>query len=266
MPEYLFDHLKELETFKNDEGTAILTDIDGTISEIAETPEGAGVSSSMKSLLSRLNKKFQLVAVISGRSVDNVRAMVDVEGLLYVGNHGMEYMVNEVKYLSPEAEKYLPELKRSVEKLEHGDLSKITGLMFEDKGVCLAIHYRQCDLNVDVRQKILDEINRSNDSKNLKISEGRKVVEIKPSISRDKGYVVEKISERYAPNKVIYLGDDITDFDAFKKLQELEKTGLIKTASILVLSSEIPDYVKNSSLFYVKNVDEVQRFFNWLLE
>lgn len=266
MPEYLFDHLDELETFKNDDGIAILTDIDGTISEISDTPEGAGVSMSMKRLLSRLNHKFQLVAVISGRSVDNVRSMVDVEGLLYVGNHGMEYMINEIKYISPEAEKYLPDLKRNVEKLENGDLSKITGLMFEDKGVCLAIHYRQCDLHVDVRKKILDEINKSNDSKNLKVSEGRKVVEIKPSISRDKGYVVEKISVKCGPNKIIYLGDDITDLDAFKKLEELEKTGSVKTASILVLSSEIPDYVKNSSLFYVNNVDEVQRFFNWLLE
>lgn len=266
MPVYLFDHLKELETFKNDDGTAILTDIDGTISEIAETPEGAGVSESMKKLLSRLNNKFQLVAVISGRSVDNVRSMVDVEGLLYVGNHGMEYIINETKYLSPEAEKYLPELKRNFEKLEKSDLSKINGLMFEDKGVCLAIHYRQCDLYVDVRDKILNEINRSNDSNNLKISEGRKVVEIKPSISRDKGYVVQKIGERYVPDKIIYLGDDITDFDAFKKLEELENAGIIKTASILVLSSEIPDYVKNSTSFYVKNVREVQRFFKWLLE
>ena len=62
------------------------------------------------------------------------------------------------------------------------------------------------------------------------------------------------------------MGDDITDFDAFTKLKELEKIGKIKTASILVLSSEIPDYVKNSSLFYVNSVDEVQRFFKWLLK
>jgi trehalose-6-phosphatase len=62
------------------------------------------------------------------------------------------------------------------------------------------------------------------------------------------------------------LGDDVTDFDAFTKLKELEKTGKIKTASILVLSSEIPDYVKSSSLFYVRNVNEVQRFFKWLLK
>lgn len=266
MPEYLFDSLDKIEIFKNDDKTAILTDIDGTISEIAETPEGAGVSPSMKVLLSDLNRKFQLVAVISGRSVDNVKEMVDVDGLLYVGNHGMEYIIKDKRFLDPDAEMYLPELKRNAEKLEKGDLSKINGLMFEDKGVCLAIHYRQCELNVDVRKKILDEINKYNDSKNLKISEGRKVVEIKPSISRDKGYVVEKILRRYGLKKVIYLGDDITDFDAFKKLEELEKTGVIKTASILVFSSEIPDYVKNSTLFYVRNVDEVQRFFNWLLE
>jgi trehalose 6-phosphate phosphatase len=91
-------------------------------------------------------------------------------------------------------------------------------------------------------------------------------VELKPPISRDKGFIVEKILEKYDLNRVIYLGDDVTDFDAFTKLKELEKTGTIKTASILVLSNEIPDYVKSSSLFYVRNVNEVQRFFKWLLK
>jgi len=60
------------------------------------------------------------------------------------------------------------------------------------------------------------------------------------------------------------LGDDITDVDAFHKLGELGKKSNIQAASILVLSNEIPDYVKNSSLFYVKSVDEVERFFRWL--
>ena len=78
--------------------------------------------------------------------------------------------------------------------------------------------------------------------------------------------LLEKIIEKYDLKRVIYLGDDVTDFDAFTKLKELEKTGKIKTASILVLSSEIPDYVKSSSLFYVRNVNEVQRFFKWLLK
>lgn len=266
MSKYLFDYLEELYKFKNDNASAILTDIDGTISEIAATPEEAVVTLSMKKELSKLKEKFQMVGVISGRSVQNAKAMVGVDGILYVGNHGMEYVNNGEIFVDPEAVKYLANIKKIGEKLKNSELSKIKGLMFEDKGICISIHYRKCELQEDARKRIMDAINDSIDTSELKLTEGRKLVELKPPISRDKGFIVEKIIEKYDLNRVIYLGDDVTDFDAFKKLKELEKTGKIRTASIVVLSSEIPDYVKSSSLYYVRSVDEVQRFFKWLLK
>ncbi len=266
MSKYLFDYLEELYKFKNDNASAILTDIDGTISEIAATPEEAVVTLSMKKELSKLKEKFQMVGVISGRSVQNAKAMVGVDGILYIGNHGMEYVNNGEIFVDPEAVKYLANIKKIAEKLKNSELSKIKGLMFEDKGICISIHYRKCELQEDARKRIMDVINDSIDTSELKLTEGRKLVELKPPISRDKGFIVEKIIEKYDLNRVIYLGDDVTDFDAFKKLKELEKTGKIRTASILVLSSEIPDYVKSSSLYYVRSVDEVQRFFKWLLK
>lgn len=266
MSKYLFDYLEELYKFKNDNASAILTDIDGTISEIAATPEEAVVTLSMKKELSKLKEKFQMVGVISGRSVQNAKAMVGVDGILYIGNHGMEYVNNGEIFVDPEAVKYLANIKKIAEKLKNSELSKIKGLMFEDKGICISIHYRKCELQEDARKRIMDAINDSIDTSELKLTEGRKLVELKPPISRDKGFIVEKIIEKYDLNRVIYLGDDVTDFDAFKKLKELEKTGKIRTASILVLSSEIPDYVKSSSLYYVRSVDEVQRFFKWLLK
>ena len=74
------------------------------------------------------------------------KAMVGVDGIVYIGNHGMEYIIGNELFIDAEALKYLENIKRSVEKLENGELSKIDGLMFEDKGVCIAIHYRQCEL------------------------------------------------------------------------------------------------------------------------
>ncbi|HEX7467471.1 MAG TPA: trehalose-phosphatase [Methanobacterium sp.] len=265
MPKYLFNHLKDLYVFKNDK-TSILTDIDGTISEIANIPDEALVTPSMQKVLSRLNNKFKMVGVISGRSAKKAKAMVGVDGVVYIGNHGMEYIIGNEIFIDDEALKYLENIKRSLEKLKNGELSKINGLIFEDKGVCIAIHYRECELHENTRKKILNAINDSVDASKLKLTEGRKVVEIKPPISRDKGFIVEKILEKYDTDRVIYLGDDVTDYDAFIKLKELEKKGKIRMASIIVLSKEIPDYVKNSSLFYVRSVDEVQRFFKWLLE
>ncbi len=193
MSRYLFDHLEELEEFKNDNKSTILTDIDGTISEITSTPEEAVITPSMKKELSKLKEKFRMVGVISGRSVKNAKSMVGVDGILYVGNHGMEYVNNGEIFIDPEAVKYLGNIKKNAEQLKNSELSKINGLMFEDKGICISIHYRKCKLQEDVRKKIIDAVN-SIDTNEMKLTEGRKLVELKPPISRDKGFIIEKIS------------------------------------------------------------------------
>ena len=261
---YLFDSLEELKEFKDDNKSAILIDIDGTISEITQTPEDAVVTLSMRNEIIKLQKKFQTVGIISGRTVENAMDMVGVDGLLYIGNHGMEYLRDGEITLDSEAVKYHEHIKSISKNLKDSELSQIKGIKFEDKGICFSIHYRECESQENLSKKILEVVDQFIDKKELKLTVGRKIVEIKPPVSRDKGYIIGKIIENYYLNKVIYLGDDITDYDAFTKLRELGKISNIKSASILVHSNEIPDYMKNSSLFYVKNVDEVQRFFKWM--
>jgi trehalose 6-phosphate phosphatase len=265
MSKYVFNNLKYLETFKNDNKTAIITDIDGTISEIAPTPEEAVVPDSIRRELKKLKDNFSLVAVISGRSALNAREMVGVDGLLYVGNHGLEFLQNGKLFMDPEVEKYLPKIKKTGKKLKEGDLSCITGLLFEDKEICFSIHYRLCDPSENVREKILNILENDPECKSLKISEGRCLVELKPPVGCDKGTILNKIIEQYKLEKIIYIGDDITDDDAFKLLKKLETQNKIRSASVLVLSSEIPSYLKKDSSFFVNGVGEVLKFFKWLL-
>ncbi|MEN6592683.1 MAG: trehalose-phosphatase [Methanobacterium sp.] len=264
MNKYLFRHLKELEEFKLDKKTALITDIDGTISKIAPTPEQAQISPSMRSILIKLRNKFKLVAFISGRSVFDAQRMVGIDGMLYVGSHGLEYLKNGERNTEIDLEKYLPSLKKTFEEIKTCDLAQIPGIVFEDKQLCLSFHYRQCENPKEVREKIIDALRSFPETKKLQITQGRKVVDIRPP-GHDKGLILEKIIQRYQLKKVIYLGDDITDSDAFNKLNELSAGKKIKAVSILVLSSEIPNYIKKSSSFYVEGVDEVQRFFKWLL-
>jgi trehalose 6-phosphate phosphatase len=262
---YLFNNLEYLETFKNDPSTAIVTDIDGTISQIAPKPDEALVTDSMRKEIVKLKEKFHLVAVISGRSVVNASKMVGVEGVLYVGNHGLEFLKDGKISMHPEIEKYLPQIKKTGQKLKNGDLSNINGLIFEDKGICYSIHYRLSDPSENVREKIINTLHNDPECRKLKISEGRQLVELKPPVSCDKGIILNNIIEEHNLEKIIYLGDDITDADAFNKLKELEKEGKIKGVSILVLSDEIPSDVKKDSDFFVNNVNEVLKFFRWLL-
>lgn len=264
MTEYLFDNLKHLETFKDDISTAIVTDIDGTISEIAPTPTEALVTDPMREVLFNLQRKFQLVAVISGRSVLNAREMVGVDGLIYVGNHGMEILEDEKISLYPGVETYLSQMKQTGQKLQESDLSHIEGLLFEDKGICFSIHYRLAPQCENVREKILNNIRNDPACEKLKITEGRQLVELKPPLSCDKGTILENIIQKYNLKKVIYLGDDVTDADAFKRLKILKNKGKIMGEGVLVCSTEIPSNVKKDSSYFINGVDEVLKFFQWL--
>ncbi|BDZ66582.1 trehalose-phosphatase [Methanobacterium ferruginis] len=265
MSEYLFDNLKILEEFKNDKSTAIITDIDGTISEITQTPEEAFVNKAIQDLIVKLRDEFQLVAVISGRSVLNAKKMVGVEGVLYVGNHGLEFLKNGELCVQPEVVKYEPYIKAVENELETGKLAHIKGLKFEDKGICFSIHYRLSKDPENTRKRILKFLHECPHCKNLKIDEGRRIVELKPPIGYNKGVIMNDIIDQYHLKKVIYLGDDITDVNAFNKLKELESKGKIRGRSVLVCSSEIPSYVKKQSSLFVNGVDEVHKFFQWLL-
>ncbi len=220
----------------------------------------------MRRVMVELKEKFGLVAVLSGRSVRSAKEMVGVEGLLYVGNHGMEFLKDDRLLVNPEVEKYLPHIKKTGQKLRKGDLSGIDGLIFEDKGICYSIHYRLARSTENARETILNALHNDPECQELKISEGRQLVELKPPVSCDKGTILDNIIEQYNLEKIIYLGDDITDADAFFKLKELGKEGKIKGASILVLSSEIPPYLKKDASFFVNSVEDVLKFFQWLLD
>ncbi|RJS48128.1 MAG: trehalose-phosphatase [Methanobacterium sp.] len=265
MTQYLFNELYKLLSFKIDLNTAIMTDVDGTISKIVSNPEDAVVSDSMKELLAQLNKKFKIVGVISGRPLSQVTMMVGVEGLFYSGSHGLEYLKDGKIITVKDAEKYRPFMQELVQKLKNEDSLNIEGLELENKGICLSLHYRKCKKDPELGERIFETVNQVLNEDKLRIDSGRKIVELKPPLIQDKGTILEKIVKEYSIKKLIYLGDDITDFDAFSKLKELEHKRKIESATILVSSREIPDFIKNCAQFYVNNVWEVQKFFKWLI-
>ena len=267
MPKYLFDHLSEFEDFRKDEKTAVITDIDGTISKIVLDPYEATISQIMRATLKKLVNKFQLVGIITGRNVRNAEEMLEVEGLLYIGSHGLEYLKDDEIYIEPEVEEYLPLIQKVAQNIQtEEELCNIKNILFQEKGLCFTVHYRKCEDPEGTRRKILDAINELEGLEKFKITEGRKVVEIRPKIGHDKGTILEKLLFENALGKIIYLGDDVTDVDAFNKLKELKEESKVNGVGIVVVSEEVPDYVKENASFYVNGVEEVQRFFNWLLE
>ena len=264
-PKYLFNHLDELEEFKNDNKTSIITDIDGTISKIVSTPMEATVSGDMKNRIAKLLDKYPLTGVVTGRSIENALDMLEIRELIYIGNHGLEYLKNGEIHIDSDVEKYIPLIKELADEIK-AKLKDKDCILFQDKRLSFTVHYRLCDNADEIREIALNIISKLEVSKQLKIAEGRKVIEIRPPIGHDKGTIIEKLILENNIKKIVYLGDDITDADAFSKLNELKRINKVKSVNIVVFSKETPDFVKQNADFYVKNVDEIQKFFDWLTD
>jgi trehalose 6-phosphate phosphatase len=261
MPKIALNHLEVLEKYKTPE-TAIFTDIDGTISEIVPRPHEAEVDQEMRGILLEIQKRYKLLAFITGRSVENARNMVDIEDALYIGNHGMEYLKGNQVIIDPEAAHYQSQI-RNIEEVLKNKLN-MNGLILENKRISLAVHYRLIKEQEKAKATILKIINTLNLSPDLAVFPGRKIIEIKPTTGRNKGTIIREMVKKYGIKQLIYLGDDTTDQDAFKIIRELNKNSFTGI-SIVVLSEETPQKVIEDADYSVGNIKELEDFFNWLL-
>lgn len=245
--------LKHLDEIKNKK-LILLLDYDGTLTPIVSRPELAVLSDDMRNVLKRIAKRYPL-AIISGRSLDDVRDMVNVDGIYYAGNHGFE-ITNDVKLVNPDAEKIKPVINEICRKMQKR-LIHIKGSIVENKGLTASVHYRMVSNDDFIElEKIFDEVAASYvKDRKIRITKGKKVFEIRPNIEWDKGkaveFVIDAIGKKGTP---VYIGDDRTDEDAFT---------ILKDKGITVLVSE--KIKETNAEYYLRNVDEVKIFLEGLL-
>ena len=185
----IFNHLDAVKELLCRSPFGLITDVDGTISEIAPSPQQARVSPACREHLAALTGKVELVAAISGRPVLEVREMVGIEGMVYIGNHGLERWQNGTVEFSPGAEEYPAKVLAALEKL--ANLLDIEGLAFENKGVALAIHYRLCTDRDRARQTILKIVETSALANQCRVLEGKMVGKVPPGPVRSAEPVTE---------------------------------------------------------------------------
>ena len=258
---HLMNFLNEISTGIIEKKTALLLDYDGTLTPIVSTPDEAILYDDMRSVLGKLkDDPNYVVAVISGRSLMDVKSKVELDGICYAGNHGMEIEYLGDIYIHPDAKKKMQVIKKIC--LEsHPLLNGIEGVIIEDKGLTASIHYRMVSPKEipKVKRIVESAIKPYIEKGDVKLTHGKMVLEIRPNILWDKGKAVEwvlkaierAVSQEYFP---VYIGDDRTDEDAFKVLKG-------KGITILVSSK-----IKNSNAeFMLYNVEEVKNFLNWLI-
>lgn len=201
-------------------GLVVALDFDGTLAPIEDDPDAPEITRANRQAVERLaSHPDTLVAVVSGRQLADLRPRIDVDGVRYVGNHGLEYTVDGEREVHTEAEARMADLQDARVEIE-ARVSEMDGVHVEDKAVTLTVHYRRATdaSGEDVTAVVEDVVGPV---EGLTTGSGKMIVEVKPTVDWHKGAIVEWLREE-APDgwRTVYVGDDTTDEDAFEVLDE----------------------------------------------
>lgn len=245
-------------------------DYDGTLSPIVDDPDRAFMSESMRKTVKKLARCFP-TAIVTGRCIDKVYNFVRLDELYYAGSHGMDIKgpTKESKYnknnkaeevLFQPAREFVPMINEVYEQLVEKTKST-PGARVENHKFCTSVHFRCVDEKrwVELAQQVKSVLK---EYPKLRLTQGRKVLEIRPAIKWDKGKALEFLLESLGfanCNDVfpVYIGDDRTDEDAFKKLRDIDQ-------GFGILVSKFPK--DTAAAYSLQEPNEVMDFLQRLVE
>lgn len=235
-------------------------DFDGTLSHIVDSPAKARLPETNRRHLENLAGKYGAVVVISGRAASALERIVGVPSVTYVGNHGLEVLeAGRRRVLLPE------ELARKMRSLEGVLSSAITGegVLLELKELSHAIHYRGSPDPEKAREAILGAL-RELDLRGTRITEGKMLVQVRPRHPLDKGGALEILAREKGVKRLLYVGDDTTDLDAFRSISKLVREGVLEGAKVAVYHADTPIELFDAGDFSVDGVEGVEELLSWL--
>ncbi len=251
---YLWNHIETIERrIKESSEILLFIDFDGTVSPIIKNPDEAKIDSEIKSILKMFirSKKIRII-IISGRMLSELKKKIRIKGIDYVGNHGLEWE------LKGNYDRY-PLDKNDFESLDSAK-NQLTGIKLkfpdvylQDKILSLSVHYRNLK-NVgekEFKKNFYETLSKLRKNNAIHFREGKKVIDIYSKTGWNKGMAAKKIRKLLGDPLVISIGDDTTDEDMFKKLNDGITVRVGKDSN-------------SSAEFYVKDISEVTRFLNLL--
>jgi trehalose 6-phosphate phosphatase len=196
------------------EQSALFLDVDGVLAPIVERPEDARVPEETRRELARLADTYGVVACITGRTSDVARTIVGVDGITYLGQHGLE--------LEPAAAGWAEQIHSFARASGWSDL--------EVKPFTAALHYRSAP-DRDEARAALEAIATQALAAGFRTKWGRLVLEIVPPLDASKGTAVRFLLAESGLRRALYAGDDVTDLDGFRALDGLDVAVRVAVAS-----------------------------------
>jgi trehalose 6-phosphate phosphatase len=244
---------------------AILTDVDGTLAPIAERAEDAAVPAAARVALATLSERFGLVGCVSGRQALEARRLVGLDNIAYAGNHGLELLLpgEEAPRSDPSLDGRERQAAEFVAALDAAELTAV-GLRLEDKGAIQALHWRGAEDEAGAQARAREIANAAGKA-GLDPHWGRKVLELRPVGGGGKGAAVASLLAGDGLDRAVYAGDDRTDLDAFRRLEELSAEGeLVAAVRVGVLSPEGPAELTEESDLTVGGPEGWLAILEWL--
>jgi trehalose 6-phosphate phosphatase len=246
----------------------LFSDLDGTLSAIAPTPDTAVLLPGVAELLAEARFHFDLVAIVSGRGATDAHKMVGLSGMLYIGNHGFEHLGEDgvTIHVRPEAEPWVRAINQVLARIQSPLTTRYPGLMIERKGVTASIHLRNIEDPPHAEKDIYDAAVAAASPAGLRVTRGKMVVELRPPLDIDKGVAVESFIRARGLRGALYLGDDQTDIDVFKTLRRLTAEGICQGVAVAVLHDESPASLASEADTTLASAEAVPGLLRWLLE
>lgn len=256
MSRLLFDALAEIgDRLATAAHVLLCLDFDGTLTPFVEDPSRVFLAEDTRRVLRALSQVESVVPVVfSGRALADLKARVDLPGVICVGNHGLEISGPGLYFIEPGAAMFRPSLEELSAQLT-SQLRAVPGAAVEEKGLTLSVHYRQ------VARGRWDEVCRlvhaalANASHPFLLTAGSMVYEIRPRVYWTKASAVTWLQQRLGEDDLltIYLGDDFTDEEAFAAIHD----------GVTIKVGEAP---VTAAMFHLDEPAEVHAFLEWLFQ
>jgi trehalose 6-phosphate phosphatase len=201
---------------------ALFLDFDGTLVELAEAPGAISVPSGLKPLLDRLAERLDgRLAIVSGRAVEDLKGHLGGFAAVLSGSHGVELHYADGRSIPVAAPPGLDAARESIRRFAAAG----GGLLVEDKPAGIALHYRLAPERAEEVDALLQALAEGS---GLAFQRGKMVAELRPH-GTDKGAALRRLMAEppFAGARPVFVGDDLTDEDAFRAAAALGGEGVL---------------------------------------